>query len=284
MTRVRFVKMEGAGNDYVYIDGVRQRLAIERAGRIAARVADRHYGIGGDGLILLAPSDTSDVRMVMWNADGSRGSMCGNGIRCVAKLAYDEGLTTAPSVAVETDSGVKRVHLLFAGSEVVGARVELLGIVVAPAPCVLTVDGRDWEYVPGDAGNPHAVIFVREDLDGVPVHDVGSAMQRVFPEGVNVEFVRVLPGGALEQRTYERGSGETLACGSGATVAAVAAVRSRRVAGPRVPVRLRGGELVIEVDGERVAMEGPAREVFRGELELDRFDPPSRRQDAARSV
>ncbi|MEZ5966545.1 MAG: diaminopimelate epimerase [Planctomycetota bacterium] len=268
--RLRFVKMEGAGNDYVYVDGVHQALALERVAAFAARIADRHYGVGGDGVILMAPSRVADVRMVMWNADGSRGAMCGNGIRCVAKLAHDEGLVTGPDVVVETDAGVRRVTLVSEGGRVVGARVAMGEVTLEATPRHLSVDGRTYEYLVGDAGNPHAVVFVDDELDHVPVARVGTALQTSppFATGVNVEFVRVDVDGSLHQRTFERGSGETLACGSGATVAVVAAVRSGRVQGPSVVVHLRGGDLTVEIESTRIVLQGPAREVFRGEIVL----------------
>lgn len=270
MSRLRFVKMEGAGNDYVYVDGVHQTFVVEDAERLIPKVADRHFGVGGDGLILLAPSRVADVRMIMWNKDGSRGGMCGNGVRCLAKLAYDDRVVTSPELTVETDAGVRRVQLLFAGDAVVGARVDMGAIHVDPTPQEVVVDGRAWTFHAGDAGNAHAVVFVGEDVETVPVEAVGRVLQRTPPflDGVNVDFVRVLEDGSLRQRTYERGAGETLACGSGATVAAVAAVRTGRVPGPRVLVHLRGGTLVIHVGTDDVVMEGPAREVFRGELDL----------------
>ncbi|HLU38436.1 MAG TPA: diaminopimelate epimerase [Planctomycetota bacterium] len=270
MMRLRFVKMEGAGNDYVYVDAIRQRIDLDVAQRLAPRLADRHYGIGGDGLILLAPSASADVRMVMWNADGSRGAMCGNGVRCLAKLAYDEGIARRPSIVVETDGGVRAVDLLFDGATVVGARVDMGAVRVETEPRTLLLTGRTVTFHAGDAGNPHAVVFV-DDVDAAPVEEVGRGLQRAatFPDGVNVEFVEVRPDGSLRQRTFERGSGETLACGSGATVAAAAAVRTGRVAGPKVDVLLRGGTLTIDVGDDRVLMSGPAREVFRGEVEVD---------------
>jgi diaminopimelate epimerase len=273
--RLRFVKMEGAGNDYVYVDGVHQPLTVDAAARLAAPLADRHFGVGGDGLILLAPSAVADVRMVMWNGDGSRGSMCGNGVRCAAKLAHDEGIAARRGVTVETDAGVREVELLFAAGQVVGARVAMGEVAVELQPRTVMVAGREWQFLVGSAGNPHAVTFVSEDLDRVPVAAVGGALQRepTFAAGVNVEFVRVLDQASLQQRTFERGAGETLACGSGATFAAVSAVRSGRVRGPRVLVRLRGGDLVIELGEGGVTMEGPAREVFRGEIDLARFAP-----------
>ena len=254
MARIQFVKMEGAGTDYVYINGLTQQFPIEGAGPLVRRLADRHFGIGGDGVILLTRSDRADVRMVMWNADGSRGAMCGNGVRCLAKLAHDEGVVAGLQLTVETEAGIKPVELLERAGRVVGARVDMGIVRVESVPRHVEVDGARYACHVGDAGNPHAVIFV--------------AVHPPFADGVNVEFVQVAAG-ELHQRTWERGAGETLACGSGATVAALAAVQTGRIAGPRVGVRLRGGYLVIEIGADRVVMEGPATEVFRGTVELE---------------
>jgi diaminopimelate epimerase len=270
--------MEGAGNDYVYVNGVQQAFTAADAERVVRRVADRHFGVGGDGLILLQASAVADVRMCMWNNDGSRGRMCGNGLRCVAKLAHDDGLVAGPRVVVETEAGLRAVELLFAagatGGTVVGARADMGPVRVDP-PVRVRVDGCEWVVHPGDAGNPHAVIFVATAVDAAPVELVGRALQDVaqFPGGVNVEFVAVEPDGSLRQRTFERGAGETLACGSGATIAALAAVQTGRVPGPTVRVHLRGGSLTIHVLPDQVVMEGPAREVFRGEIDLGAFAP-----------
>ena len=271
--RLRFVKMEGAGNDYVYVDAVRAPFPLERASEIARVVADRHAGVGGDGLILLAPSTVAGAvcRMLMWNADGSRGGMCGNGLRCVAKLAYDCGLTSERAFAIETDGGVRRVQLSFdACGEVTGARAELGEVRVDVEPRRVQLLGRSWLYHRGDAGNPHAVVFVDVDPEAVPVGELGPLFQRLaeFPDSANVNFVQVLADGSLVQRTYERGSGETMACGSGATTSAACALATGRVPGPRVPVRVRGGCLVIERGDSGLVMEGPARTVFSGEIEL----------------
>jgi diaminopimelate epimerase len=272
MRRLRFIKMEGAGNDYVYINGWRQVFAVEDAARLVPLIANRNFGVGGDGVILLTPSQRADVRMFMWNADGSRGGMCGNGVRCLAKLAYDEHIVHDLRLTVETDGGVRQVELLVQTGEVVGARVDMGDVRVDCQPRSVTVGGQPWAFHAGDAGNPHAVIFTADDVDALPVAAVGAVLQRTppFTDGVNVEFVQVLPDGSLRQRTFERGAGETLACGSGATVAATAAVRTGRVPGPRVPVQLRGGRLVIEVGAQGAIMEGPAREVFRGEVDFAR--------------
>jgi diaminopimelate epimerase len=269
---LRFVKMQGAGNDYVYLDGIRDPIPVETAAALAARLADRHFGIGGDGLILLAPSAVADLRMLMWNADGSRGAMCGNGLRCLARLGHDHGHVRGPLVRVETDSGVFDVTLLF-GPEgrVTGARVPMPGARVAREAEPVEIGGRTWSYHRGSVGNPHAVVFVDGPLEAVPVAEVGAAFQRLaaFPDGVNVEFVRAEPPRILHQRTFERGSGETLACGSGATVAALCALQLGRLSGPAVEVRLRGGSLTIRrrEDGG-VEMEGPAVRVFEGRIEL----------------
>ena len=270
MVHLAFVKMEGAGNDYVYVDAITSGDSREHLAAFAARVADRHFGVGGDGLIALAPSDRADCAMWMWNADGSRGAMCGNGLRCVAKLAHDLGHVEGPRVRIETDVGVREAELLVDGSEVIGARVDMGPVTVQLAPHTVRVDGRELRYLGADAGNPHAVVFVDEDLESVPVDELGAAMQEVedFHDGVNVEFVRVLPDDSLAQRTYERGSGETLACGSGAAAAAAVAIASGRVPGPVVTVRLRGGQLRVTDTGSSLVMEGPARTVFRGEIDL----------------
>ena len=270
MTALRFVKMEGAGNDYVYVNGFVEAFPLDVAHDLVIKLADRHFGVGGDGVILLLPSAHADVRMVMWNADGSRGSMCGNGVRCVAKLAHDEGLARGPRVRVETDAGDRDVELVFESEIVVGARVDMGEVRILTAPHSFTHEGHTFAYLVGDAGNPHAVIFVDEDPELLPVEAVGRLLQEAppFPDGVNVEFVHVAEDGSLVQRTYERGSGETLACGSGATVAALAALRTGRVPGPSVQVRLRGGVLTIHACAGHLVMEGPAREVFRGQLDL----------------
>ncbi|MHC4078482.1 MAG: diaminopimelate epimerase [Planctomycetota bacterium] len=264
-----FVKMEGAGNDYVFVDGINQDFDLEEGPRLAKIVADRHFGVGGDGLIVLAASEKADCRMVTWNADGSRAPMCGNGLRCLAKLAHDVGAVHEKSMQVETDTGVRAVELTFdpAGA-VTGAAVDMGDVTVSAEPETVTIDGVDWHFHSGDAGNLHAVIFLDQDPDEAPVAEVGAAFQRLsrFPQGVNVEFVLARPDGGLEQRTHERGSGETLACGSGATVAALAAIVSGRVPGPKVAVHLRGGVLTIHRQASSLVMEGPARTVFAGEF------------------
>lgn len=265
---IDFVKMEGAGNDYVYVDAIRNPFDLDQAPAFAGRVADRHFGVGADGLILLTSSEVADVRMRMWNADGSSGSMCGNGVRCLAKLAHDHGHVAAESFTVETDAGVKAVSLQVDAGQVVGARVEMGEVRVSSTPVELEVQGRSYQYFQVDAGNPHAVVFVEDDPRQLAVADIGAAIQALpgFPDGVNVEVVQVRPDATIMQRTYERGSGETLACGSGATAVACAAIELQRVQGPEVTIELLGGCLVIEVTESGVFMEGPARTVFYGQI------------------
>lgn len=261
---VPFVKMEGAGNDYVHVDALRHPFPLERAPELARRWSDRHHGIGADGLIVLLRGERAPVRMAMWNADGSRGAMCGNGLRCIARLAHDHGHVRSRRFDVETDAGVRTCELL--DGELVRTT---MGEVRCGAEEELSLGERRVVVVPGDAGNPHAVVFVA-DVETAPVHEVGGALQRHarFPDGVNVEFVQVLAPDRLRQRTFERGSGETLACGTGAAVAATAARQRGHVAAPRVAIELRGGTLFAVGVGSSLALEGPARSVFRGEIAL----------------
>jgi diaminopimelate epimerase len=264
--RVAFTKMHGCGNDYVFVDGFVHALPAERWARLARPWSDRHFGIGGDGLIVMAPSRTAAVAMWMWNADGSRGAMCGNGLRCLARFAHDHGRVDGGTFDVETDAGLRRVELLDEPSACVRT---WMGDVRIEAPRTLEVGGERVELTPGDAGNPHAVVFV-DDVETAPVHHLGPLLQRhpAFPDGVNVEFVQRLADDRLRQRTFERGSGETLACGTGAAVAATA-LRAR-VARPaeRTFVELRGGTLIVLTRGPALAIEGPASTVYRGDVEI----------------
>lgn len=263
--RVPFTKMEGAGNDYVYFDAIRTPFPLERCSQFARGLSDRHFGIGGDGIIVLTKGETAPARMVMWNADGSRGAMCGNGLRCLARLAFDHGHVRVRAFDVETDAGPRHVEILADGS----VRTDL-GEVRCGSPARIAAGGRRIEYVPGDAGNPHAVVFV-DDVERTDVATQGQALQArtdVFPAGVNVEFVQVTGPDELRQRTFERGSGETLACGTGAAVAALVARQLGRCAGNTITVRLRGGTLRVLLGGVSLAIEGPARTVYTGEVEL----------------
>jgi len=264
MKVIPFVKMEGAGNDYVYVDAVAGGFPLERAPECARRWSDRNFGIGADGLIVMLPGDRAPVRMAMWNTDGSRGAMCGNGLRCLAALAFASGHVDEKSFTVETDSGPRAVELLDDGL----VRAEM-GEVQCGEESEIEICGQRLVYRPGDAGNPHAVIFV-DDVERVDVAGIGAAMQTAarFPDGVNVEFVAVTGPNELQQRTFERGSGETMACGTGAAVVALAARQSGRVTGEVVDVCLRGGVLRVLHHGTGLAIEGSARTVYRGDIAL----------------
>jgi diaminopimelate epimerase len=268
---MRFVKMHGAGNDYVFVDTFEESVAD--APSLARAVSDRHTGIGGDGLILLAPSESADCRMIMYNADGSRAEMCGNGLRCVARLARNRGRVASDLMRVETDAGIRVVQLTPDG-----ARVDMGAPSFSPESIPVTLPGPrvvDQELEILDTrvsltcvsmGNPHAVLYV-DDVDRVDVSRIGPIVERheLLPERTNVEFVQVLDESHVRQRTWERGSGETLACGTGACAVCVAGVLTGRT-GHSLRIRLRGGELLLEWDGEgSVLMTGPVVEVFRGE-------------------
>ncbi len=274
---IRFTKMHGAGNDYVYIDCFSER--IDDPAGLAVRISDRHFGVGSDGLILIRPSDKADCFMDMYNADGSRGKMCGNGIRCVAKYLYDQGMIENAAVTVDTLSGLRHLKLnlrqgrldsvtVNMGTPVlVPADVPFLGGGGSPAVDVDLDTGRGTVRVTCvSMGNPHAVIFVG-DADAAPVEEIGRLIENhpLFPERTNVEFVEVTDRASLKVRVWERGSGETLACGTGACASAVAAVLGGRT-DRDVLVRLRGGDLKVRWDEKTgdVFLTGPAVNVFYG--------------------
>ncbi len=280
--RLPFTKMHGIGNDYVYVNAF--DVQVEDPAALARKVSPRHTGIGSDGLILIHPSSKADARMEMYNADGSRGEMCGNGIRCVAKFVYDNGLARRPSLTIETDAGLRTLDLEIEGDRVRRVTVDMGPPLLAPhdvplladRPMIdspLEVDGREYQATCISMGNPHCVLFVPSTVDA-PVHTLGPRIETDarFPRRVNVEFAEVLgplPANRLRMRVWERGSGETAACGTGACAVTVAAVLTSR-ASRRVVVELLGGELEIEwreADGH-VLMTGAAEEVFRGEIDI----------------
>jgi len=269
---MRFTKMHGTGNDYVYVDLFDETVADAEA--LARVVSDRHTGIGADGLILLAPAETddADVAMIMYNADGSRAEMCGNGIRCLAALARAHGRTDRNPMRVETDAGVKEVEVRKEGARVDMGDPEFDPKkipVKLPGPRVvdatIEVGGQSLSMTCVSMGNPHAVVYV-EDVAAVDLARIGPAFEHheLFPQRVNVSFAEVKDPGHVRQRTWERGSGETRACGTGACAVCVAGVLTGRTA-PRLRSRLPGGELFLEWDDEgRVFMTGPVVEVFAG--------------------
>ena len=275
-----FTKMHGAGNDYVYVDCFRQSLPADAAG-LARQIAHRRFGVGGDGLILFRPSDVADARMQMFNADGSEGEMCGNGLRCVAKFVYDHGLAKKPTLKLETGAGVLEVDLEIGGEGRVDAVTVDMGEPVLNAPEIPTtiveagqvVDepvefgGQRFEVTCVSMGNPHCVVFVDSASDAL-VLGAGPVIENDprFPNRVNVEFVEVLSRGEVRQRTWERGSGETWACGTGASAVCVAGVLTGRT--DRVLLNhLLGGDLTLHWDESsgHVRMTGGAVEVFQGE-------------------
>jgi diaminopimelate epimerase len=271
--------MHGAGNDYVYINGFEER--VEQPEELARRLSDRNFGVGSDGLILILPSEVADVRMRMFNSDGSEAEMCGNGIRCVAKYAYDHGLARTLSMKVETGNGVLSLQLL-AGADGLIERVCVNmgdpGLTRGALPMTgsagetavnvpLTIAGRRFEITCVSMGNPHCVIYV-DDVENFPVREIGSQVEihDWFPQRTNVEFVQVLGPGEVIQRTWERGAGETLACGTGASAVTVAGVLTGRTQ-RKIVNHLRGGDLELEwLESGPVMMTGPAVEVFNGEL------------------
>ncbi len=274
---MRFTKMHGAGNDYVYVDGFQEALPGDLPG-LARRISDRRFGVGGDGLILILPSAQADARMQMFNADGSEAEMCGNGIRCVAKYVYDHGIARKPELRIETKAGVLSLSIATAGGLVNQVRVDMGPPILAAEripttlpgdPVVnaaLSVAGRSFRVTSVSMGNPHCVIFVEQATDEL-VLGCGPQIEvdPHFPARVNVEFVEVLSPAEVRQRTWERGSGETWACGTGASAVCVAGVLTGRTA-RRIVNHLRGGDLELHWDeaDDHVHLTGPAVEVFSG--------------------
>ncbi|MFL5241653.1 MAG: diaminopimelate epimerase [Gemmataceae bacterium] len=272
---MRFTKMHGAGNDYVYVDCFRQPMPRDPAG-LSRAISDRHLGVGADGLILICPSERADGRMRMFNADGSEAEMCGNGIRCVAKFLYDRGLVRKTSMAIETGRGVLKLDLEVAGGTAEQVKVDMGEPILDPAaiPTKLPaktskvdVAGLELEVTCVSMGNPHCVTYVDEITDE-QVLVLGPKVEThpAFPNRTNVEFVRVNRPDDVTMRVWERGSGETLACGTGACAVAVAGVLTGRTE-RRITAHLRGGDLRLfwsETDNH-VYMTGPAVEVFSGE-------------------
>lgn len=273
---MKFTKMHGAGNDYLYINAFREKVA--NPARLAVAMSDRRTGVGADGIILIAPSKKADFRMIMFNADGSEGEMCGNGVRCIGKYVYERGLTRKTDVRLETLAGIIGLKLHARAGKVDRVTADLGPQRAVPASFHVKADGKqtlvaaevlaggaNWKGTVVSMGNPHFVVEV-DDPDSFPVATIGPQIERHpdFPSKVNVEFVRIAEQDRVRQRTWERGTGETFACGSGACATAVALHGLGRV-GPRVDIDLRGGRLTIEIASDgRVLMTGPAVEVFDG--------------------
>ena len=267
---MKFTKMHGIGNDYVYVNCFTEK--IDNPSEVSRKVSDRHFGIGSDGLILIKPSEKADFEMEMYNADGSQGAMCGNGIRCVAKYVYDYGLTDKTSISVDTKSGIKYLDLTVKEGKVKEVRVnmgspiletEKIPMIYSKSPVIsqpLNVAQEIYEVTAVSMGNPHAVVYM-EDVKNLKIEEVGPFFEKnkAFPESVNTEFVRVIDRNTVEMRVWERGSGETLACGTGACAVTVASVLNGYT-DDEVTVHLLGGDLKIFWDRKEnlVYMTGPA--------------------------
>lgn len=266
---MRFIKMHGLGNDYVYIDCFREAMPEDPAA-LSRRISKHHFSIGSDGLILILPSERADAAMRVWNADGSEAEMCGNGIRCVAKHVYDSGICRNERLNIEAKSGVKQIELTIENGAAIGARVDMGEPKIQAADEKVRVLGEDIKLTWVDMGNPHAIIFVDELPGDGRFFRIGSAVEHhaMFPDRTNVEFVKVVSPDALHVRVWERGSGETLACGSGACASLVAAAFNG-LCSRQAKVVLKGGPLEIEWDESNghVYMEGPAEVAFVGEFE-----------------
>jgi diaminopimelate epimerase len=277
--KLSFTKMHGISNDYVYVNAF--AVTVPDPPTVAQKVSDRRTGIGGDGLILICPSDNAHARMEMYNADGSRGAMCGNGIRCVGKYLYDHGLVRSNPLKIDTDSGLKTLFLKVQDGKVSRVTVDM-GEPILDGPLIpvaaagqiidqpLEVEGNSYRVTCVSMGNPHCVTFV-DDVEPLDLEKIGPKFEHhpFFPKRVNTEFIEVVSSTELNMRVWERGSGETWACGTGACAAAVAAVLTKK-AGRRVTIHLRGGDLEIEwrAEDNHVYMTGPAEEVFEGTMEV----------------
>ncbi len=277
---MKFTKMHGLGNDYVYVNCFEEK--IDNPPAVARFVSDRHFGIGSDGLIMINPSKTADFEMEMYNADGSRGEMCGNGIRCVAKYVYDYGLTDKTQISVETLGGIKYLDLTVEEGKVSLVKVDmgkpeleadLIPIISEREQVIdepIEVDGKEYHMTGVSMGNPHAVIYV-DDVKGLDLEKIGPKFENHerFPKRINTEFVHCIDRQTVEMRVWERGSGETLACGTGACAVAVSSILNN-LTDTQVTVKLLGGDLQIEWDREkdRVFMTGPATVVFDGVIDI----------------
>ena len=278
---MKFTKMQGIGNDYIYVNCFEEK--VDDPERVSQIVSDRHFGIGGDGLVLIMPSDKADFRMRMFNADGSEGNMCGNATRCIGKFVYDNGLTNKTEITLETKSGIKYLTLYPENGKVKTVLVNMGKAVLTPADIPMKAEGESFINKPIEVlgsevyitsvsmGNPHAVTYV-DDVMSLDLEKIGPAFENhpIFPERVNTEFIKVLDSHTIQMRVWERGSGETWACGTGACAAAVASVKNGYFKnGEEITVKLRGGDLFItyNTDGT-VLMRGAAETVFTGEIDI----------------
>lgn len=287
--KFKFTKMQGCGNDYIYVNGFTEKIPQEEKTELVRHISDRHFGIGGDGVIFINPSAEADFEMEMYNADGSRAEMCGNGIRCVAKYVYDKGLTDKTDISVISCGQIKYLQLFLKEGQVNTVRVnmgapelrpERIPVTVAEAGMPLEkerivnapiiVQGKEYKMTCVSMGNPHAVIFL-EDVTNLEIEQIGPYFENHerFPKRINTEFVKVLDKKTVQMRVWERGTGETLACGTGCCATVVACILNG-LTDEKVTVKLLGGEIEIEWDREAnlVYMTGPAVTVFEGEYDV----------------
>ena len=280
---MKFTKMEGCGNDYVYVNGFDTK--IEDPNKLSEIVSNRHFGIGSDGLIVINPSEVADFKMSMYNADGSEGKMCGNGIRCVAKYVYDNKMTDKTTITVETLSGIKTLVLNVEGDKVKTVRVNMGSPILesSKVPVVsdkekvidepVTVNNKEYRITCVSMGNPHAIVYLDKDIDikKFEIEKIGPFFEnhKAFPERINTEFIQVVDKNNLNMRVWERGSGETLACGTGACASLVATVLNG-MCDTTATLHLLGGDLKItwDKDENTVYLEGPAKTVFTGEVDI----------------
>ena len=281
---MKFTKMQGIGNDYVYVNCFEE--TVKNPSEVAKFVSDRHFGIGSDGLIMICPSEVADCKMVMYNSDGSQSQMCGNGVRCVGKYIHDKGLTNKTTVTVETLGGIKVLELHLKDGQVDTITVDMGEPVLEPKKIpvnsekdrfveeTVTVGEKNYSVTAVSMGNPHAIVYV-DDTDSLELPKIGPAFEHhnIFPERTNTEFIQVIDRRTLKMRVWERGAGETLACGTGACASLVASVltgKSER----KATLKLLGGDLEIEWDENinHVFMTGPAAFVFDGEIDLSHIE------------
>ena len=278
---MKFTKMQGIGNDYVYVNCFEETVADPE--RVSEIISDRHFGIGADGLVLIMPSDKADFRMRMFNADGSEGNMCGNATRCIGKFVYDNHLTDKTNITLETRSGIKKLTLYPENGKVKTVLVDMGKAVLKPADIPMnvsgdtfinkpiTVDGKEVFITAVSMGNPHAVTYV-DDVDSLELEKIGPSFENhpLFPERVNTEFIKILDESTMQMRVWERGSGETWACGTGACAATAASVLYGYFPHDKeITVKLRGGDLFITYKSDgTVLMRGPAETVFTGEIDV----------------
>lgn len=278
---MNFTKMHGIGNDYLYINCM-DGIDFDPV-QVSIKLSDRHFGVGSDGIILICPSDCADFKMRIFNADGSEAKMCGNGIRCFSKYVYAKGLTDKTEIKIDTLSGIKTAWLTVENGEVTAVRVNMGSPILKPELIPvkfngesminqpIEVDGRVWNVTSVSMGNPHCVTFV-DDVVGMELEKIGPSFEnnKIFPDRVNTEFVKPINADTVQMRVWERGSGETWACGTGACAVAVASILNNVVSSNTVNVKLRGGDLKIEWNREEntIYMTGPAVIVFDGIVEI----------------